>query len=46
MSIRYINVAVFMIWSLTFHNLRHINIEKATAPSTGGLQKPKFIIFT
>ena len=27
MSIRYINVAVCMIWSLTYHNLRH-SIEK------------------
>jgi len=28
MSIRYVNVAVFMVWSLTYHNSRHINIEK------------------
>jgi len=27
MSIRYINVAVFMIWLSTYHNSRHINIE-------------------
>jgi hypothetical protein len=34
-------VAVFMIWSLTFHNSRHIDIEKDT-PCTMYLQKPKF----
>jgi len=28
MSIRYVNVAVGTIWSLTYHNSRHINIEK------------------
>jgi hypothetical protein len=33
--IRYINVAVFMIWSLTFHNSRHINIEKYTTGFNG-----------
>jgi len=28
MSIRYVNVAVCMIWSVTHHISRHINIEK------------------
>jgi len=37
MSIRYINVAVFIIWSLTYHNSRHIIIEKDTAPCTAVL---------
>jgi hypothetical protein len=41
-SIRYINVVLFIIWSLTYHNSRHINIEKDTAPCTAELQKPKF----
>jgi len=41
MSFRYVNVVVFIIWSLTFHNSRHINIEKDT-PCTMDLQKPKF----
>jgi hypothetical protein len=31
-----------MIWSLTFHNWRHINIEKDTAPCTADWQKHKF----
>jgi hypothetical protein len=34
-------VAVFMIWSLIYHNSRHIVIEKDT-PCTTDLQKPKF----
>jgi len=34
MSIRYINVALFMICSLIFHNSRHIKIEKDTTPCT------------
>jgi len=42
MSIRYVNVAVFIIWSLTFHNSRHINIQKVTTPCTADLQKPTF----
>ena len=42
MSIRYVNVAVFMIWSLTYHNSRHINIEKDTTPCTTDLQIHKF----
>jgi len=33
-SIRYINVAVFMVCLLTYHNLRHINVENDTAPCT------------
>ena len=42
MSTRYyINVAVFMIWSLTYHNSRHTDIEKVTLCTTD-LQKPKF----
>ena len=28
-----------MIWSLTFHNSRHINIEKDTTCCTADLQK-------
>jgi len=38
MSIRFENVAVFMIWSLTYHNSRHIYIEKDTTPCTTDLQ--------
>jgi len=45
MSIRYVNAAVFMIWSLTCHNSRHINIEKDTTPCTTDLQKTKFTNF-
>jgi uncharacterized protein YjiK len=41
MSIGYINVAVFMISSLTYHNSRRINIEKDTTPCTMDLQKTK-----
>jgi hypothetical protein len=32
MFIRYINVACFSVWPLSYHNSRHINIEKDTAP--------------
>jgi len=32
MSIRSVNGAVFMIWSLTYYNPRHMNIEKDTTP--------------
>jgi hypothetical protein len=45
MNIRYINAAVFMIWSLTYHtirNSRHIHIEKDTTGCTTDLQKTKF----
>jgi len=28
MCIRYVNVAVFMMWSLTYHSSRHIIIQK------------------
>ena len=42
MSIRYINVAVFVIWSVTCHNSRYINIENETSPFTAGWQKNKF----
>jgi hypothetical protein len=42
MSIRYSNVAVFMIWSLKYHNSRYINIEKDTTACTTDLQKIKF----
>ena len=45
MSIRYVNVAVFMIWSLTLHNSRLINIVQDTTPCTTDLQKPKFTKF-
>ena len=34
-----------MIWSLTFHNSRHINIEKDTTPCKTYLQEPKFTNF-
>jgi len=34
-----------MVWSLTYHNSRHINIEKATAPCTADWQKHKFTNF-
>jgi len=34
-----------MIWSLTNHNSRHINIEKDTTHSIKYLQKPKFTNF-
>jgi len=42
MIIRYINFAVFMIWSLTYHSSRHISIEKDAAPCTADWQKHKF----
>jgi len=42
MNIRFVNGAVFMIWSLTYHNSRHITIEKYTTPCTTDLHKPKF----
>jgi hypothetical protein len=41
MIIRYTNVAIFMIWSLTYHSSRHINIEKDTTRCTTDLRKPK-----
>ena len=31
-----------MIWSLTYHNSRHIDIEIDTTRFTTDLQKPKF----
>ena len=34
-----------MIRPLTYHNSRHINIEKDTTPCTADLQKPKFTNF-
>ena len=45
MCIRYINAAVFMIWSLTYHNSRHIDIEIDTTRVTTDLQKSKFTKF-
>ena len=42
MNIGYIKAAVLMIWSLTFHNSRHINIKKDTTHCTTDLQKTKF----
>ena len=45
MSIRYVNEAVLMIWSLTYHNSRRINIEKDTKHCTTRLQKTKFTNF-
>ena len=45
MCIRYVNGAVFMIWSLTCYNSRHNNIQKDTTPCTTDLQKPKFTKF-
>jgi len=45
MSIRYINVAIFMIWSSICHNSRHINNEKDTTTFKTGLEKPKFTNF-
>jgi hypothetical protein len=34
-----------MIWSLTYHNSRHINIEKDTAHCATDLQEHKFTNF-
>jgi len=45
MCIRYINAAVFMIWSLTYHNSMHIDIEIDTTRITTDLQKPRFTKF-
>jgi len=45
MRIRYVNVAVFIILSLTSYNSGHINIEKDTAPCTADLQERKFFKF-
>jgi len=45
MCIRYINADVFMIWSLTYHNSRHIDIEIDTTRFTTDLQKAKFTKF-
>jgi len=45
MCSRYINAAVFMIWSLTYHISRHIDIEIDTIRFTTDLQKPKFTKF-
>jgi hypothetical protein len=41
MSIRYVNVVVFMTRSLTYHNSRHIKKKKDT-PRKMDLQKTKF----
>jgi len=38
-NISYINAAIFMICSLTYHNSWHINIEKETTRSTMDLQE-------
>jgi len=46
MSSRYINAAINMIWSLTCHNSRHINIEKFTTTCKTVLQKINSQIFT
>jgi len=45
MSIIHVNGATFIIWSLTSHSSRHINIEKGTTHCTADLQKPKFTKF-
>jgi len=45
MCIRYINAAVYMIWSLAYHNSRHIDIEIDTTGVTTDLQKHKFTKF-
>jgi len=45
MSIRYVNAAVFMIRSLTYHNSRQINIEKDITQCKKYLQKTRFTKF-
>jgi len=45
MSIRQVNGAVFMIWSLPYRNSRRINIGKATTPYTTDFHKSKFTKF-
>jgi len=45
MSIKYVYGAVFMIWSLTYHNSRHSIIEKDNIHFKKDLQKPKITNF-
>jgi len=45
MSLKYVNAAVFITWSLTYHNSRHINTERDTAHCETDLQEHKFTNF-